>query len=906
MEQQQQTDEPPSPPNSPGNQLDQPSNTPLASPPSSPFSRNTEVFEDNEGGEESRQQQLSSSSPLLRFPKPQGSQILAEFLSNSSPNIMQPTTMLEPTNLADSAFEFINTTDTESQDGRLSESTDSLSVPRPDDVHSINGSVNHYETDSDEEDEDADHSSHASSLRYTNEVLQNPSTQQPTSNLEFGSSSEGSGVVVFQEDNDDPVLLEKISVNHAIKEFTEEESATLAKRLGLPNTPRRLVATIRQTMSQSYLSTQEPLRILYIGHPGAQRSIILKICGALWASPKNGDKEQDYFNRHREGVYNIVPISSFGPAPELDLMEASHYQIKVEHCTSAEEDTFEESAGISSVYSLTIEHDKVYKSHISSSGRSFIQPKWALPHVAVFYCADKDDADAARTRDVAWACMKTHSIPCIFISERQDFVTSNWAEYIDEHAVHLCLESRDPEKPMHAQRFPIDLPSFENIDARQMNRNLAYLTGLSEPEGSFVEVDCAPTKKAPEFELVEYLGAARQAWARFVESDEFARICRLLLPLVLALLVVPVAMLSSSLLESSKSLSQVPSAGQTSPLVKVSPISPISSASLAKTSTATSTTTKTVVVSLTSAQAVQSGQSGPSTSTLASALSFAGLLSDKPSSVSVESEVKKPASPPTKKPSLPAKKTVCSVQISGPSEIAVDLVGRNKAWWFAADEINIDVYRGDEHLETKTSAVDGGILVQLAPKDAYGALNVSVVSTGRPKINETFEVDFGKTAVAEVFEAGLHMLQDVIKKVSSSVDESVGNVLEHARERGQAAGTQAIGAVTRATTSTKENIAQGIANGAKVAEDVAEQLDIAILQAQVASRLWWLKLQGRIEEHHQYQRNASIFLKMKIAQAAKAKALREQNTSGSTSSSCSGSWPPAARRNCRKDRASGM
>ncbi|KAK4230852.1 hypothetical protein QBC38DRAFT_507164 [Podospora fimiseda] len=868
QQQQQQTDEPPSLQNPPTNHLNQPRTITPLSPPQTPqpFSENSENPKGDDDGKEPQQQRLSSPSPLLRFPKPQGSQILAEFLSNSSPNIMQPANMSEPSNLADSAFEFINTTDTESQDGRLSESTDSLSVPQPDDVHSINGSVNNYDTDSDEGDNDSDHSSHASSLRYADEVLQNPSTQPPTSsNLDFGSSSEGSGIVVSQEEKDDPVLLENISVNQCIKEFSEEESATLAERLSLQNTPKRLVATIRQTMSQSYLSTQEPLRILYIGHPGTQRSIVLKICGALWASPKNGEKDQDYFNRHREGVYNIVPISSFGPAPELDLMEASHYQIKVEHCTSAEEERFEDSTTHPSVYSLTIEHDNVYKSHISPSGRPLVNPKWILPHVAVFYCEDKDEDDATATRDAAWACMKRHSIPCIFISEHQDFTksaTGKWADYVDEHAVHLCLESRDPEKPMPSKRFPIDLASFENIDARQMNRNLAYLTGLSEPDESFVEVETSPTKEAPEFELVEYLGAARQVWARFVESEEFARLRRLLVPFVIGLLLFPTLWMPNLVSQSSGPLSQTPFLGQTPSVVQVSSVSPISSLNSAKTSTATSTTTKTVVISLTSTQTVQLGQSRPSTSTLASALSFAGLPSDKPPVAPVEPEVKKPFNPTSL-----AKNTVCSVQISGPNEFVVDLVGRNKAWWFAADEINIDAYRGDERLETKTSPFDGGILVQLAPRDAHGILKVSVVSTGRSRINETCEVDFGKPAVAEVLEASLQKLQDAFKKASFGMDDRLGNILE----RGQAASHQAKEAVSRVKSTTKESIAHGIANGAKVAEDMVEQLDIAVLQAQVASRLWWLKLQGRMEEHDQYQRNASIFIQMKIARASKAK-----------------------------------
>ncbi|KAK4460526.1 hypothetical protein QBC42DRAFT_272163 [Cladorrhinum samala] len=815
---------------------------------------------------------------------------------------MQPTIVSEPASLADSAYEFINSTDTESQDGRLSESTSSLSAPRPDDVHSLNGSVNHYDTDSDDdqedeeeeqeeeeededEDEDSVQSSHASSIRYADEALQNPSSQAQTANLGYGSSSEGSGIVVFQEDKDDPVLLEKISVNHAIKECDEEESATVAKQLGLPNTPKRMVASIRQTMSQKYLSTHEPFRILFVGHPGAQRSIVLKLSGALWASPKNGDKEQDYFNRHREGVYNIVPISSFGPAPELDLMEASHYQIKIEHCTSAVQD----QSGSSSLYTLTIEHDKVYQSHISSSGRPVVNPKWTLPHIAVFYCADNDDAEAESTRAAAWACMKGHSVPCIFISERQDFKQrhgGDWAEYVDEHAVHLCLESRDLERPMTPRRFPIDLASFETIDARQMNRNLAYLTGLTEPEESFVEVEMVPAEKATEFELVEYLGATRQAWARFVETRDFAWAVHLLVALCLSFLIIPIASMWNSYSGSLSALYPVPAVGQTSPSAQIGSLNSVISEISTKTPTATSTTTKTVIINLTSTQTVQLSQSGPSTSTLASALSYAGLLSDKPSAALPETELKKPINPPTKK-------TVCSVRTSGSNEIVVDLVGRNKAWWFAADEVNIEVHRGDELISTKTSPIDGGVLVQLEPKDAYGVLQVSVVSTGRPKINETFEVDFGKTAVAEVLEAGLHILQDVFKKVSSGVDEvathiaedtrGVADALEHARERGQAAGSQAIGAVSRATHSTKENIARGIANSAKAAEDMGDQLNIAILQAQIASRLWWLKLQGRMEEHAQYQRNASVFLKMKIAQAAKAKTLREKSKSGLSS-----------------------
>ena len=73
--------------------------------------------------------------------------------------------MSDDGNLAESAYELINSTDGESQDGQISESVGSLDYPQTDDVHSLNGSTNDYRTDTDEEDEEEDHHSAASSIR---------------------------------------------------------------------------------------------------------------------------------------------------------------------------------------------------------------------------------------------------------------------------------------------------------------------------------------------------------------------------------------------------------------------------------------------------------------------------------------------------------------------------------------------------------------------------------------------------------------------------------------------------------------------------------------------------------------------------------------------------------------------
>ncbi|EEU39091.1 uncharacterized protein NECHADRAFT_43320 [Fusarium vanettenii 77-13-4] len=86
---------------------------------------------------------LWTSEPTLRFPRPQGSRHLANWISSSNPDIMRVTTTSEDIGLSESTYELISGTDTESQDGNytgsISESVGSLDFHRPDDVHSFAG-----------------------------------------------------------------------------------------------------------------------------------------------------------------------------------------------------------------------------------------------------------------------------------------------------------------------------------------------------------------------------------------------------------------------------------------------------------------------------------------------------------------------------------------------------------------------------------------------------------------------------------------------------------------------------------------------------------------------------------------------------------------------------------------------
>ncbi|KAL2124801.1 hypothetical protein VTJ04DRAFT_1166 [Mycothermus thermophilus] len=806
------------------------------------------------------QDRISASAPELRFPRPQGSQHLANWVSNSLPELRQqsPPNMSDINSLADSAYEIIHGPDSESQDDRLTESTCSLSASRPDDVQSLDGSVDQLASmgSDEEEDQDADtaNSPHASSIRYADQTLESPSTQlPPASDKEpLGPAPEWSDVGVAHPIEFDvaDVIDNGITAQYILEEYSAEKATKLSRTLKLKDTSDHLGIVVRQSLANRPLSIQEPLRIFYAGRPEAQWRIIHKICRAIWASSSSKDAPgvQEGFGASLGKVYNIVPISSFGPSPELDLMEASPFQIVVESCISAEEFTPKEgSPEGKAVYSITTDHCKEYRSSESLDG-PVIEPQWNLPHIAIIYSSQQDDDQDRRTARISGAVMKRHDVPSIFIADYvEPLEYGHLGEYIDTDTPHLSLESLDPERQMTPIRFPIDFDSFSKIDDRHLNRNLSFLTGLTEENN------------------VERFGTTDKTKAKAQNEN-------LMLILQNALMLMPAAMILTA------SIFLLAWVNSWKPLVH--PVSPTSSTGVCSpppayptgfpTIKASSvvTTTRTVVVNYTSTKTIQISQSKPTTSALASALSLAGLLSDGTSTVvPTVAEVKKPVNE--------SKKTLCSVQVYGPRELLVAIPSRNKVVWLANGAIEIEVRRSDDTIKTKISSVDEGIIVELRPKDAYGKLNVSVITSRRPKINETFQVDMGKTVVSDAIEAGRRILQDALSKAPSREDlrrfvqEEVTATFHQAKEavRHSQAGER----VKRAAGTMREHLSRQIRAAETVGMQVGMQVDLSVLQAQIASRLWWLKMQGKMDEYAAYERNATRLLRLKYDELAHAR-----------------------------------
>lgn len=868
-------------------------------------------------GEPSLDDSASKSVPTLRFPRPQGSQVLANWVSTSSPDIMasppSPHSSQDDENgLADSTFEII--TRVSSENGSLDDRVDCLSeelseyerYPHPDEVRAfgvlddMSNSTTSVATDSeaatDEEEEQLEdpiytdsslpphHDTHAHD--FLQDSLGDNSVTTifaPTSTASLSSNS-----IEFSEPEDVDVHIDKISVKHTIKEFTQAEAADFFELAGLGPAPKRVSATIRQTMSQRCLSTHEAVRVLYVGDNKHKGDIILKLSRAIACSSSVDYNENKILSRNTEGVYNIVPVP-FGTVKDRDfeLMEASGFQIKVDTCLDAEKKAIGSKYFRGDViYSLTIDGGNGGKrySSVPAPGPegARVQPAWSLPHVAIFCVCEDDDDDMHDLQHTALEFCDRHAIPTLFISDQPVYAASimaaYWENYTNEHAVCLSLESRDWKTE---RRFPIDLNSFINIDNRQMNQNLAYLTGLQEPvsvaDEKMTDVispdgteQDPPRSKCEEwmydrilpclFGMPEYTDDSGKELSRKM-SFLLARLAMAGATLSLGLLAT--AFFGSLLMQLSGRTEQDADAPSAAPSLTTS-------ASVA-TVTINYTSTKTVII-----PSVESS-------------SFGGLLSDIAHTVSADWP----------------KNTVCSAELYSDSEVLIKLPSGTKETWLAKGAIDVDVFRGEILVPSRLSSSNDGIIIEIPGEEAHGVLNVSVVTTRKPKINETFAVDFGSRTplLSEIWDITQGVLRGFTRQVSNSADSMYRMIAKNrghfvppaevAQDESQA-WWEKISIAREAVVSYSSQVTNEVVHKVKVSilpeagefvknakqilsdqqrhiDDFRQNGEFAIFKAQVQSKLWWLKVQGKDKAYNEYERRARNYMLNKYLDEAMEK-----------------------------------
>lgn len=913
---------------------------------------------------ESLDDPVSRSVPTLRFPRPQGSQVLAHWVSTSSPDIMaSPPSYEDDSPLSESTFEFIprGNADDSSQDERADSASESLSeyerYPNPDEVQAFgplddmsNSAASTVATDSEREEDDDDGEEGDEEEGDTLEQHSIPSGEQVFSPFEMADPDEmlrspliqGSIAkpfsptaslpaysIEFNEPEDVDIHIDKISVKHTVKEFSEEDAAEFFTRVGLGEAPPRVSATIRQTMSQKCLSTHEAFRVLYIGDEALKGEIILKISRAITCSSSLDHNENKALRRNTEGVYNIVPVT-FGAIKDRDveLMEATDFQIKVDTCLDAEKIPIDSRYFRNDIiYSLTVDGEnggKKYKS-VPAGGPegARVQPSWTLPHVATFYCSEDDDDELLRVQKTAWEFCRRHAIPTLFISDHPAFaspIASRWINYTNEHAVCLSLESRGW---WTEHRFPIDLTSFLNIDNRQMNQNLAYLTGLQGP---------VPVTDEKSRDIVSLAGDLHQRWLDLWKGDlgdtrhNVAMLAQASLHLMAAMLrplqfsrLITLAIVFMAILSLASRIMQgplsAPSAVSNLDGLAVTPS--VSTAAIA-------TTTATVTVSHVSTKTIR-------------------VVPTSTDPFLIPSDTDNEATSGAYRP--------LAVELNSEDEILVKFNGP-KGTRLAIAGFSVQVSRDETVIPHVLLNMPSSTVVDIPGKEKYGLVNVTVMPTRKPELNETFPIIFGMSRWNGIVEKIQEAFQSVMQTVGDSAEgamESVGNnyapalspaeglvrkkadswfgsirnaskalgskysalkesesntaddaddlwfkplrlarervheareaahyyLLDNTRETYATLRDSIRPAVATTVVTAVKDAQQVMVNQLRQVEDFREGGKLAVLKAQIASRLWWLRVQGKTEEAEVYERQARGFMAQKHAEAVEAKKLRE-------------------------------
>ncbi|KAI9750657.1 MAG: hypothetical protein M4579_006370 [Chaenotheca gracillima] len=408
--------------------------------------------------------------------------------------------------LGDSHYEHINESDfqtsdeDELDDAAVSVSTrgldDMSSVSDLNDITSTSSQADTQGTASDDgEDDVVNATGHNEHSDHEEDESDHDEGDEPSHTAEIEDSSEsqevnGSGITITGEPVHPSATLyepliefkepsfwaDQVAVTHTIRSFGPRDAPPVLLETGWLQSFDRIALTVRQTMSKESLALEEPFRVLYHGDSRGKERIMDKVARSL-AVPVLETAKTPHARQRR---FNVVPVSDFygKQTPEVTLVPSSGINLCFDECTDAK--------GGQNAYSdlsMLINNEFWYSSFgnpLSAGHHSLSRSDWKLPHIAILFSTEHDDAPALENRERVKLFMARHSVPNITICE--DSFLEGHMGYPEQDApgLHMCLESRSLIRPTHTiiRRMPIDLATFESIDERQMNRNFAYLTGL--------------------------------------------------------------------------------------------------------------------------------------------------------------------------------------------------------------------------------------------------------------------------------------------------------------------------------------------------------------------------------------------------------------------------------------------
>ncbi|KAA8900170.1 hypothetical protein FN846DRAFT_150413 [Sphaerosporella brunnea] len=572
-----------------------------------------------------------------------------------------------------------------------------------------------------------------------------------------------------------------IPVIHKLNDFTNAEAADLCQqlRLNLASPQPALYSTVRQTMSRELLETDEPFRVLYVGSTTAKDEIQHKLAAALAAAISESAVSSSSWDGVKSPRFNIVPISSFGSrstSPEVELIDSTGLDMTFDVCTAAKA---AKNDGHSDTLSLWLNGNQNITSVWTDKGAQLESAGWKLPHLAVIYCSDDDNAQRRMTRVYARQFMGRHAVPTLVVSQNPHYhSTSEVLFSLDPRTVHVCIESEEQEgRPAIHKMLPIDLSTFLKLNPRQLNRNIGCITGLA--SASRIDISSASLRKSRIESSTALLRdvekeprgvkASGLNWIREKKRSELWKL--ILVGWLFACGLAGATFGIAYMKFANTSGSAMPIAQTTTPEITMQ-----STASMAS---------STIPSQPAQISAISVSSMGPS-------VEFKGQLLDSKLMTLNSSDQ-------------------FQAHIIGNNNVIIRppqkyLSLRKPPVMFAR------VTRGDTVVDSELSKLfDGVYTLNLNKEDAWGVLNVSIWTKNRPIVKEDLEVDFGAPWMK--ISRWVKLVEERRNKLQTLIDQATNDAKEIASDLSHTAGHQAVEIGTAVSNKAKEfldNVATGI------------------------------------------------------------------------------------------------
>lgn len=228
-----------------------------------------------------------------------------------------------------------------------------------------------------------------------------------------------------------------------------------------------------------------------------------------------------------------------------------------------------------------------------------------------------------------------------------------------------------------------------------------------------------------------------------------------------------------------------------------------------------------------------------------------------------------------------SKKATVSFAPQGKHNVLVHVRDSVKNAWDARNCVTIIAKRDGSAFDVSLESVEDGILVNFPRREAYGVATLTLTATCRPKTTKEVKVHFGRGIMVEAFEKGKQLAQDVSGAAQEAERRLLGakRCLVDAFDGSYGSWLRSVqmqGAVIREQLQQSEAATRGQASEAmdrasvaadKIFKDIKTKFTVArrgaqlnLLDAQLRSKVWWLKFLGEDEEQENYGRKAARYL----------------------------------------------